>query len=213
MRDAAVAGNGAAASIQARAAPRAARATPRSELLAEEMSLLGEVEDLGRAIANAKSEIAALRVDDVTIGQIPLATDELDAIIAHTAAATERILETCETLDQVATELDGPAAAERASASAARLREATTRIYEACGFQDITGQRITKIVAALKVIEAKVARIVATFGERGRPPGRAVAAVAAPADVADPASLLNGPQLPASAMDQTDIDKLLAALE
>ena len=44
------------------------------------------------------------------------------------------------------------------------LQEATTRIYEACSFQDITGQRITKVVATLKTIEAKVAGIVSTFG-------------------------------------------------
>ena len=51
---------------------------------------------------------------------------------------------------------------------AAKLQDATTRIYEACSFQDITGQRITKVVAALKAIEAKVAQIVATFGSRAR---------------------------------------------
>jgi chemotaxis protein CheZ len=199
---------------RARAATRGDRdAQERRDLDTDEMRLLGAVADLGRTIATTKSEIAALRVDDITLGQIPLATDELDAIVAHTAAATERILESCETLDQVATELGGPAAAVAAGAgeAAARLREATTRIYEACGFQDITGQRINKIVAALKVIEAKVARIVATFGERGRSPGRD--GCAAPADIADPASLLNGPQPPASAMDQTDIDKLLATFE
>ena len=36
-------------------------------------------------IANAKSEIAALQVDDITDHDIPFATDELDAIVEHTA--------------------------------------------------------------------------------------------------------------------------------
>ncbi len=44
------------------------------------------------------------------------------------------------------------------------LQDATTRIYEACSFQDITGQRITKVVATLKTIERKVAHIIGTFG-------------------------------------------------
>ncbi len=39
-----------------------------------------------------------------------------------------------------------------------------TKIYEACSFQDITGQRITKVVTTLKLIEAKVAQIMTTFG-------------------------------------------------
>jgi chemotaxis protein CheZ len=164
---------------------------------ATETSLIAEVEELGRTIASAKAEIAALRVDDITDNHIPSATDELDAIVAHTAAATDRILETCETLDRVADQLDGE--------SADQLRDATTRIYEACGFQDITGQRITKVVATLKTIEAKVAHMVAAFGTSSRPP-RADA-------MPDPALLLHGPQLPAAAMDQSDIDKLLASFD
>ncbi len=158
--------------------------------------LLDEVEELGRIIANAKAEIAALVVDDIAICDIPFATDELDAIVTHTASATNVILESCEALDGMIGDLDG--------VEAARLRDATTRIYEACSFQDITGQRITKVVATLRAIEQKVAQIVATFGARV-PAGRDVR------QAAEPAPLLNGPQLPAAAMAQADIDQLLAS--
>src|SRR6185437_16931096 len=173
---------------------RAVLATMSGDLTAKDTSLLMEVEELGRTIASAKAEIAALRVDDITDNHIPSATDELDAIVAHTAAATDQILETCETLDRVADELTGE--------SAAQLQDATTRIYEACGFQDITGQRITKVVATLKTIEAKVAHMVAAFGTSDSRPASADA-------MPDPSLLLNGPQLPAAAMDQSDIDKFL----
>jgi chemotaxis protein CheZ len=178
---------------------RSVLATMSGDLSAKETSLLAEVEELGRTIATAKAEIAALEVDVINVNHIPFATDELDAIIAHTAAATDAILENCETLDRVAASLTGQAATQ--------LQEATTRIYEACSFQDITGQRITKVVGALKAIEAKVEHIVATFG-----PGDGEARPAAP-QAADAASLLNGPQLPAAAMDQSDIDKLLASFD
>lgn len=178
---------------------RAVLAALRGEMSVPERDLLDEVEELGRIIANAKAEIAALGVDDITASDIPFATDELDAIVAHTATATNAILESCETLDGVADDLDG--------ADAARLRDATTRIYEACGFQDITGQRITKVVTTLKAIERKVAQIVATFGACGRTHGRTVAG--RPGE----AALLNGPQLPAAAMDQSDIDQLLASFD
>jgi chemotaxis protein CheZ len=161
---------------------------------------LREVEELGRTISLAKSEIAALKVDDITGHDIPFATDELDAIVEHTAHATNAILESCEMLDEVSTTVSGDAGI--------KLQAATTRIYEACSFQDITGQRITKIVTTLKTIEQKVAHIVTTFGvpsEKG--PRLATDHVATDAD------LLNGPQLPAQAMDQSDIDALLASFE
>jgi chemotaxis protein CheZ len=151
-------------------------ASMRGDLTSVETSLLNEVAELGRTIANARAEIAALQVDDITASHIPSATDELDAIVSHTAAATDSILEVCE-----------------------------TRIYEACSFQDITGQRITKVVATLKAIDSKVGHIISTFDQRGsRPPPKPL-----PAEE----SLLNGPQLPASAMDQSDIDKLLASFD
>lgn len=177
---------------------RAILATMSGDLSAKETSLLAEVEELGRIISSAKAEIAALRVDDITACDIPFATDELDAIIDHTASATHAILESCETLDTVAGHLQGEPAAE--------LQGATTRIYEACSFQDITGQRITKVVNTLKAIESKVGQLVMAFGNADDG--------ARPVTMADTeAALLNGPQLPAMAMDQSDIDKLLASFE
>jgi chemotaxis protein CheZ len=172
-------------------------ATMRGSLSATETLLLTEVEELAGTIATARAEVAALKMDDITASHIPLATDELDAIVAHTAAATDAILESCETLDRLGEALAGEAAAQ--------VQGVTTRIYEACGFQDLTGQRITKVVAALKAIDAKVVSIMAAFGGRR---AEGPAAVPAPAVV-----LENGPQLPRNAMGQSDIDKLLASFD
>jgi len=175
---------------------RAVLTTISDDLTAKEAALLREVEELGRTIASAKSDIAALRVDDINDHDIPFATDELDAIVEHTAHATNAILESCEMLDEVSATLSGD--------PAARLQAATTKIYEACSFQDITGQRITKVVTTLKAIEQKVVHIIGTFG----PSIGSMKPTIGP--VANGADLLNGPQLPAQAMDQSDIDKLLA---
>lgn len=179
---------------------RAVLTTISDDLTAKENALLREVEELGRTIAVAKSEIAALRVDDITDHDIPFATDELDAIVDHTAHATNAILESCEMLDEISGALTGE--------PSAKLQTAVTKIYEACSFQDITGQRITKVVTTLKAIEDKIAHIIGTFG-------RAVVGEPVRAEkTGDPeADLLNGPQLPGNAMDQSDIDRLLASFE
>ena len=86
---------------------------------------------------------------------------------------------------------------------AAALQDLTMRIFEACSFQDITGQRISKVVAALKMVEQRIERIVGTYAPGSRP--------VAAARIEDPARdpLLNGPQAPHAAMDQAEIDRLL----
>ena len=180
---------------------RAVLSTMRGDLTSNETALLAEVEELALTVANARAEIAALKADDITAAHIPSATDELDAIVAHTAVATDIILECCETLDALGPKLGGEA--ETA------LQEVTTKVYEACSFQDITGQRITKIVTTLKTIERKVDHIIAIF-RRDDMGGSAVVAMPS---VETAITLMNGPQLPAAAMDQTDIDALLASFD
>jgi chemotaxis protein CheZ len=186
---------------------RAVLGTMRGDLTPHETALLGEVSELAQAVANARAEIAALKADDINDSHIPSATDELDAIVAHTAVATNIILECCEQLDELGPTLTGQASRV--------VTDVTTRVYEACGFQDITGQRITKVVATLQAIERKVSHIMAVFS-RDQIAGPAVlqppAAGEAPKPF-DPASLMNGPQMPASAMGQSDIDALLASFD
>lgn len=171
------------------------------DLTVNEAALLTELEGLGAEVARAKSEIAALRVDEINESQIPRATDELDAVVEHTASATNEILDVCDVLEG----LQNQVAPEQAEA----LATAVTRIYEACSFQDITGQRIGKVVAALKAIEARVALVTARFDTSGRaaPPPALVA------PVTEGRALANGPQLPGAASSQEEIDKLLASFD
>ncbi len=166
-------------------------------LSAPEAALLAEVEQLGRTIAQAKQEIASLNMDDINGSFIPSATDELDAIVGATAAATNEILDAVETVEQVA-EVVPPEHAEA-------LRNVTTRIYEACSFQDITGQRVTKVVKTLKTIEDRIEAIIATFSDRARASAGPRPEPAAPTGEA---ALLNGPQLPGGGVDQASIDAL-----
>jgi chemotaxis protein CheZ len=171
----------------------------RGELSLSEAALLAEIEDLASTLANARAEIAAMGADDITASHIPCASDELDAIVEHTAAATDSILECCEQMEAVVPRLAGD--------DSRLVQDSITRIYEACSFQDITGQRITKVVSVLQSIERKVGNMIAVFAPRGE----AAARLAKPDDGAP--ELLNGPQLTANAMHQSDIDALLASFD
>ncbi|WP_374652644.1 protein phosphatase CheZ [Dongia sp.] len=183
-------------------------ATMEGDLSDDNLKLYSELESLAKYITTAKSEIAALRPDEITSRHLPKATDELDAIVGATEEATNSILGAMEGLEALAGELP-PEFGEKVS-------EAVTQVYEACNFQDITGQRITKVVNALKHIEEKVEALVVAFGDeiakykKAHPETEEEAPEAkTPSD----AELLNGPQLPDDASKQAEIDALLASFD
>ena len=171
-----------------------------------EFKLYQELQKLADYIQSAKREIAAIRPDEIRATHIPMATDELDAVVGATAEATGVILDSAESLEKVA----GTVPAEPGE----EIRNIATRIYEACNFQDVTGQRITKVVRALKHIEEKIDALLYAFGDGIKAPAAPAAAPepAAPAP-GDDSHLLHGPQLPQEANKQDDIDAILANLK
>jgi chemotaxis protein CheZ len=180
---------------------RAMLDTIAGDISAGDLRLYREVESLASYIQAARAEIAALRPGDIKNRFIASATDELDAIVGATEAATNEIMDSAERLEELSSTLD--------SATTERLSEITTRIFEACTFQDITGQRITKVVKALKDIEDRVESLVRMFGAEYDKDS----AKAEPSQVQTDQDLLNGPQLPGSATNQADIDALLASFD
>jgi len=168
-----------------------------------EFKLYHELQKLADYIQSAKREIAAIRPDEIRARHIPMATDELDAVVDATAEATGIILDSAESLEKVAAAMPIEAGEE--------IRNIATRIYEACNFQDVTGQRITKVVRALKHIEEKIDALLTAFGEGIKAPA-AAGTPSAPVP-GDESYLLHGPQLPQGANKQDDIDAILANLK
>jgi chemotaxis protein CheZ len=167
--------------------------------------LFAELEDLAKYIQDAKKEIAALSPDEVKDDFLPTASGELDAIIQATADATNLIMDSTEQIEDVMEKLDGE--------HADQLMAATTRIYEACGFQDITGQRVTKVVNTLQDIELKVDRLVAVFaGKSSGGVKKSKATSKSKKEITDE-DLLNGPQASDKAKSQAEIDALLASFD
>jgi chemotaxis protein CheZ len=179
-------------------------ATMEGDLSGANIKLYSELEALSQYIMSAKTEIAALRPDEIKDEHLPNATDELDAIVGATEVATNGILQAMESLESLTGEMS-PEIAEK-------VTEAVTLVYESCNFQDITGQRITKVVKALKHIEQKVDDLVAAFGDEISKFKDIAPKKATPAKTGD-AALLNGPQMPDEASKQAEIDALLASFD
>jgi chemotaxis protein CheZ len=163
-----------------------------------DLKLYQELEQLSRVIQSAKQEIALLRPHDIT-ERIPAATDELDAVVEHTAEATGTILDVAESLEKLAPSL--PVEARNI------LGVAVTRIYEACNFQDVTGQRINKVVTTLKFIDQKIDALLGAFGAEITD----LQKLAPPPD--EDAKLMHGPQLPKEANKQAEIDAIMAEFD
>lgn len=170
---------------------------------ADLVRLQGELQHLKDAIDHMKLEIAALRHDAAPPAPWERATSELDAVVQSTESATHTILESAERINT----LLGDARTLPPAAAAAvfdTLNDEVIHIFEACNFQDITGQRINKVVGAMKFIETRIERMIEILG--GQEALRSVEVVADEPD--EDARLLAGPQLDGEAkISQNDIDR------
>ena len=168
-----------------------------------DLKFYSELEGLARYIREAKHDIAAIKPKDISTDFIPSATDELDAVVGATEEATNKIMDVCDEISAVAETV--------AADVKEKLIGYTTKIFEACNFQDITGQRITKVVETLKHIDTKVEALVKAMGEEIHRSGDGDSHSPKHLHAADPEKgLLNGPQLPQNAVSQDEIDKLLS---
>jgi chemotaxis protein CheZ len=66
------------------------------------------------------------------------------------------------------------------------------RIFEACNFQDLSGQRIAKVLATLTFVEDRVARMLEIWGGRDAIKDFAAGALIEPATET---KMVNGPKL------------------
>ena len=159
-----------------------------------------ELRALHDLIEETRKEISASRASDISGTHIPDATDELDEVIAATEAATGTIMDSCDAITAYGDKVGSPH-------KEVMLGE-VTKILEACSFQDITGQRINKVVKSIKLIDEKISKLMSVLEEKI--PGLPTTVLQDTRE--GDAKLLNGPQMPEKAISQADIDKLLADL-
>ncbi|HYH23406.1 MAG TPA: protein phosphatase CheZ [Azospirillum sp.] len=168
-----------------------------------------ELDALRQFVDQARGDMAALRPSDGGSDPIVAATAELDAIVHATESATTEILNATEVIQEYTARIprDDPDWAELANGIEAQCIEVMT----ACSFQDITGQRTTKVINTLRYIEERVNALIEVWGgDIGV--GGALPDVAAAHrklhDTRPDAHLLNGPQLAGQGVSQNDIDAL-----
>ena len=175
--------------------PRAARPhAPNSVENAHEATYKHELTAIRDAIARSERELAALR------SGAPAARlqQELGAAISGMDGATQKILHATETIDESARALHASLQNDYNRGLAQEVLEQAIRIYEACNFQDLAGQRINKAIAALKHVEQQIDRLSDIWGKVEHAPA---------------AKLINGPKLDSDSghANQGEIDRLFAS--
>ncbi|WP_169568909.1 protein phosphatase CheZ [Sneathiella limimaris] len=177
------------------------------DISAPQVHIQGQILELVDFIKKARGEIASLQPQEISEQHIPAATDELSAIVEATEEATNTFLDAAETLSEIGADIGGE--------KEERITDIITKIYEASNFQDITGQRINKVVSTLQHIEAVINKMAESMGkpvnkEKDR---EDVSGVHKEADERPDADLLNGPQKEGEGVSQDDIDALLASFD
>ena len=112
-----------------------------------------DIMEMATSIAQTRHELAAMSVAMNDEAEMAGAHGELNSIVATTEKATSDILGAAEQIQEIAWTLrEQGVAAEPCDA----LDAHATDIYTACSFQDLTGQRIGKVVGVLSAIEKRL---------------------------------------------------------
>jgi len=167
-----------------------------------------ELDLIHEAIRRTKLEMGGLEKSGYFGPQIARVGRELDAVVDGTERATQNILKEAEAIDQIASTLTSLLKGEYAQGLAQDMRDHVVKIFEACNFQDLTGQRIGKVVTTLKFIEDHIIRMRDIWSsiEHDAPPSQAEQIKTAGSDD----GLLNGPRLAGDPghSSQAEIDEI-----
>jgi len=166
-----------------------------------------ELDLIHDAINRTKQEIAALHGKSFDGAEMAKMTGELGAVVGGTEQATQQILEAAEAIDQAATALAKITSPDQQRLLSEEIQERVVSIFEACNFQDLTGQRISKVMTTMKFIENHINAMMEIWGGVD-----AIKAHAHPiVDTrGEDEKLLNGPKLDGDVghASQDDIDAL-----
>lgn len=171
--------------------------------LKEAARLKNQMDHLQEAVRRTQAEIQAMQFEQPDVARLLHAAEELEEVVAHNEHAADTILSAAETIGDEAERLAAQIKGKDASA-VYDIQEQTVAILQACNFHDLTGQRITKVVRALKQIETRLENIRAIWGED------AFEGMDVPVEEKDEyQALLHGPALPTEEhCSQEDIDAL-----
>jgi len=132
------------------------------ERVAQDMERLrADLKEMASAISTTKTELAEIHGLEQEHSHLFAASEALDAISRTTEQATSDILAAAEHIQESAWTLREDGANPEICDD---LDRRATEIYTACSFQDLTAQRIAKIVQTLRYLEGRINAMIDVWG-------------------------------------------------
>lgn len=171
---------------------------------ADSEHLADNLEALFLYLQRVRREIASLNRSADGVNKFETMGQQLDGIVEATSDATDTIMDAVERSGEAVDKLSSSLTEPSLLALLDRISDCNNTVFEACAFQDLTGQRVARIVKSVTYVETRVNALMKIWGRQEldrveRQPAEAQT---------DDQSLLNGPQRKAQAISQDEIDKL-----
>jgi len=163
-----------------------------------------ELAAIQTAIARNMHDLSVL-INEGSERRMTRAAGELGAAVGGMETATQKILASVEIIDDCARALASALSDDYHHGLAEDVQDHVVRIYEACNFQDLAGQRIGKVISMLAMIEERLLAMIKRSSAGGDQP-------ADPPGSMPGTGLINGPRLDGAGghASQHDIDAMFA---
>ena len=123
-----------------------------------------ELDLIHDAITRTKQEIAVLHGKSFDGDEMAKVNGELGAVVGGTEEATQQILAAAEAIDNASTALGKVTSPDQHKKLLEEIQDNVVAIFEACNFQDLTGQRISKVMTTMKFIENHITEMMDIWG-------------------------------------------------
>ena len=166
--------------------------------------LAENLEALFLYLQRVRREIASLNCSADGVNKFETMGQQLDGIMESTSEASDTIMDAVEKSGEAVEKLAASLTEPSLIALLDQISDCNNTVFEACAFQDLTGQRVAKIVKSVTYVETRVNKLMEIWGRH-----ELERVDRLPAEkLTDDQKLLNGPQTKAQAISQSEIDKL-----
>lgn len=155
-------------------------------------------------VQRVRLEIASLNQASDGVDKFESMGKQLDGIVEATKDATDTIMDAVEKNSEIVEKLKELVTDKDQLALVNQVLENNNAVFEACAFQDLTGQRVSKIVKSVTYVEDRVEALRKVWGKRELEKVK----IETDEGLTEDQKILHGPQVKADAISQDEIDKL-----